>query len=98
VITGGAKGIGKAITMKMLHEGASVAIADIDIESCRSLSLICKKNGFSIISIKCDVSKENQIKNMFREVDKAYGKIDIIINNARYLGCQPESKKGRRYR
>ena len=82
VITGGAKGIGKAIAFKMLKEGAYVAIADIDMNASNKTMSFCREKGFEILSIECDISKEVQVEEMFKTVERSYGRINILVNNA----------------
>lgn len=93
VITGGAKGIGKAITVKMLNEGARAAIADIDAEACKNLTLFCKEKGFEVLTVECDVSREDQVEDMFKKVEKTYGRVDILVSNAGIWDINPIVKR-----
>ena len=76
-ITGGGSGIGKATAIRFASEGAHVVIADMD-----------EKNGTSVANevngtfIKCNVTDKQSVDNLFAEVFKKFGKIDIAFNNA----------------
>ncbi len=79
VITGGARGIGKATAERFLKEGCRVVVIDRDEEA----SYLLQKE-FPDISrvIVCDVSKEEQVIPAFDEIDRILGGVDILINNA----------------
>ncbi len=80
VITGGAQGIGKIVTIKLLKSGYSVAILDVDAEALGETENEFGNSG--IIAIHCDVSEESQVKKAIRSVINASGRIDVLINNA----------------
>ncbi len=82
IVTGGANGIGKGITLAYVKEGAKVVIADID----RNLGLVLekeiKKSNGEVSFFYTDVSKPEDIKKLMEFTINRYGKIDILINNA----------------
>ncbi|AGB19355.1 SDR family oxidoreductase [Thermoanaerobacterium thermosaccharolyticum] len=81
IVTGSASGIGKAIAIELVQNGASVVISDINSEGQKVLSeinCICDNNIF----IKTDITKIEDIKYMVNKTVDKYGKIDILINNA----------------
>ena len=77
IVTGGGKGIGRALAKKLHEYGAKVVIADLYKEES---SLAAKQMG--IIGFKCDVTKERQIKKLVSQVKKKFGTIDIFVSNA----------------
>ena len=79
IITGGAKGIGKAIALELLKEKCRVIILDIDKNEGRKL-----QNDLNDIIefINIDISKEEQVKEASEYIMSKYKKIDILINNA----------------
>lgn len=82
IITGGARGIGKATAEKFAKEGAKVIIWDVNLESVNEtveeLKGICSEaSGF-----KVDVTNREEISNIIKEVVEKYGKLDCIVNNA----------------
>lgn len=86
VITGAAKGIGKATALKFSEQGAVVVLVDVlEKEVGKVLGLI-KKRGGKAIAIKADVSDKEQIQEIVRKTLKQFGTIDILINNAGIVG------------
>lgn len=89
VVTGGANGIGVAYALGMAKEGARVVIADLDQEAGERVIQDMKKAGGEGIFIRTDVSQKEDVENMVAETIKAYGKLDIIVNNAGILFTAP---------
>lgn len=86
-ITGADSGIGQAIALAFATEGADVAVCyHSDKEGIRETEAFIKKTGRRSISIKLDVSREKQVENALDKVLKAFGKVDIIVNNAAVNG------------
>ena len=81
-------GIGSAVARRCIEEGATVIISDVHEkrleDTCDALGQI---NGEAPLSIVCDVTKEEQVQNLFDKTIEEYGKIDVLINNAG-LGAQ----------
>ena len=84
VITGGASGLGKAISELLLESGTQVAILDINQEALESL-----ENNEKILKIICDITKENEVINAIDSIKDKFKKIDILINNAGILYSEP---------
>lgn len=83
IITGSSRGIGKATALLMAQEGAKVVINYVN---SKSKALETQKEimalGTEALVIKCDVSKEEEIKKMMERTYKYFGKVDILVNNA----------------
>jgi len=89
LITGSSRGIGKATALLFAKEGAKLIInyhlSDIKPDAEKdAFSVVDEINkiGSEAIAIKCDVSKENEVKEMIQKTIDKFGKIDILINNA----------------
>lgn len=83
VVTGGGSGLGKAMTKYFLELGANVAITSRDLEKLKTTaSELEKATGGTCLPIQCDVRHYDQVENMLAEVLKAYGKVDVLLNNA----------------
>jgi meso-butanediol dehydrogenase/(S,S)-butanediol dehydrogenase/diacetyl reductase len=79
LITGGAKGIGKATAKRFLEEGARVGVLDNDDEA---LAKVVEELGDLICGLKADVSKPSEVSTAFTELDRTLGRLDVLINNA----------------
>ena len=86
LLTGGSLGIGRAGCKRLAQEGAHVAITDIKDEKGSELEKEINKEGGSAKYWHLDVSNEQEIKNVFREVSEKFGKIDVLVNNAGISG------------
>lgn len=82
IVTGGASGIGRAISLTLAGFGAKVVIADWAIDQAQKVVGEIKKSGGKAFAIKTDVTNHRNVKQMVNATIKKYGKIDILVNNA----------------
>ena len=83
VVTGGGSGLGKAMTKYFLELGAQVAITSRDLEKLKNTAKELEtETGGTCLPIQCDVRHYEEVENMLQEVLKAFGKVDILLNNA----------------
>lgn len=82
VITGGAKGIGAGCTTIFHREGANVAILDVDEKAGSKLA---EELGNRAVFLKCDISKEADVKNVVEKIFETFGSIHYLVNNAGIL-------------
>lgn len=82
VVTGGARGIGKAIADALARKGVNLVIADISLEQAKDTSAELEKLGVKTMPVKLDVSKSDEVIKIFEDISKEFGKINILINNA----------------
>src|SRR5215831_8932946 len=83
VVTGASKGIGAAIAREFATEGASVAVnyASDKQGVDRVVDEISKRGG-KAFAVRGNVAKKADVERLFTEAEKAFGKIDIVVNNA----------------
>ena len=86
LITGSARGIGRAFAEAYLREGATVAIADIDFERA---SKSAREIGENAYAVELDVTKQHSIDTAIRTVEGQAGGLDILINNAALFDLAP---------
>ena len=86
LITGAARGIGLAFAKAYVAEGARVAIGDIDIDRAK---IAATEIGNSAIAVQMDVTDQSGIDAGVKETIKAFGQIDILINNAAIFTAAP---------
>jgi 3-oxoacyl-[acyl-carrier protein] reductase len=82
LITGGARGIGKAIAARLADDGAKVAIVDMSDAGAETAREIEQASGRATTYVKADISNEADVKRAVAEVEAALGPIDILVNNA----------------
>jgi len=83
LITGGSRGIGKAIALRCADEGAIVVITWVSHKepAMEVVNEIHRRNGLAM-SIQADVRNEDDAKKVMSEIKKEYGRLDILVNNA----------------
>ena len=83
IVTGGAKGIGKAITVALAQEGAKVVINyNSSKEATENLVNELGKEGHDVYAVQADVSKVEDANRLVEETVNRFGKVDILVNNA----------------
>ncbi len=85
IVTGGARGIGKAISMKLASQGILVVLFDIAEEALKQTVSEIKDLGFQADWAVADISKPEASKSAVDQVVEKYGQIDILVNNAGIL-------------
>ena len=82
IVTGGASGLGAAISERLAEEGARVMIADIDIDAAEGRAAAIKEAGHQAEALKVDVGSHGDIKQMVETTATRWGRLDILVNNA----------------
>ena len=86
IVTGGGRGIGKAISLAFASEGASVVVAGRDLSKLEeSVEEIRSAKG-NAMAIQTDIADEHQVKDMIARVIGEYGVIDVLVNNSGIIG------------
>ncbi|MED4002861.1 3-oxoacyl-ACP reductase FabG [Priestia aryabhattai] len=81
-ITGGSKGIGKAIAKTFSREGAKVCIVDLNEQELYQTIEEFQMEGLDVTGLVCDVTKREQVESSMEEIVRTLGSIDILVNNA----------------
>lgn len=83
IVTGGTRGIGRAIALKLADKGANIVInyRNSDKEA-EELKAILEEKGVKVLTVKCDISNFEDSKNLMNKCKEVFGKIDILVNNA----------------
>jgi NAD(P)-dependent dehydrogenase (short-subunit alcohol dehydrogenase family) len=84
IITGGAKGLGRAFAIAFAEEGAKLALGDIDVEGVKETAEEVSAKGGECVWFKADVTDAEGLKKMAEGTVKKFGKIDVLVNNAAY--------------
>jgi NAD(P)-dependent dehydrogenase (short-subunit alcohol dehydrogenase family) len=86
IVTGGGKGIGKAIAIAFAQEGAIVMITGRTLSILEETCNEIKGKGGNIAFVQADVSNEEQVRRLVSETVRQFGKIDILVNNSGIAG------------
>jgi len=86
VITGGASGIGRATAIAFAREGAKVVIGDIDAHGAEETVELIKSTGGEAISVRVDVTKSDDVRQMIATTVDRFGGLDYAFNNAGFVG------------
>ena len=83
LVTGGARGIGRAVAKGFADAGAEVGIADIDLEAAKKTAdEIAKAFGGKTVAYQCDVTDQKQVEKLVADFIEDFSKIDVLFNNA----------------
>jgi len=82
IITGGARGIGKAIALLFAEEGSDIAICDVNQDVLFEAKKEIEAKGVKVLAEKVDVANAGDVQNFIQKALDNFGKIDILINNA----------------
>ena len=82
LVTGGASGIGEAVAELLAREGAAVAVTDIDDLKGPEVVAGIKKAGHEAVFLHQDVTSETRWVEVVTEVEKRFGRLDILVSNA----------------
>ena len=81
-VTGAANGIGRATALAFAREGASVVVADLTEQRNQETARMIKEAGGSALAVKCDVSRDKDVKTALEKTLATFGRLDFAFNNA----------------
>ena len=82
IITGGARGIGRAIALRFAKEGSCIAVCDVNPDTLSEAKKEIEATGREVLAEKVDVTDQKEVQRFTQKVLDKFGKIDILINNA----------------
>ncbi len=90
VVTGGAQGLGRAISECLAREGCRLVIADINESGANATAAaIGKETGQRVIGVKVDVTQEAEVMALFDRAVREFGRVDVVVANAGILIAEP---------
>ncbi|WP_374224139.1 SDR family oxidoreductase [Streptomyces sp. ISL-66] len=92
VITGGDSGIGRAVALAFAREGADVLFSHLaeEEEDARETSRLIEEAGRKAVAVACDIREEAQCRALVDRALDAFGRVDVLVNNAAYQMAQPD--------
>ena len=83
LVTGSSRGIGRAIALALAHDGADVAVNYVsDRQAAEAVVRLIEHEGRESFAIQADISNDDDLEQLFRRVNAAWGSLDIFVNNA----------------
>lgn len=92
IVTGSARGIGRAIALGLAKEGAAVVVTDIDLEGATAVASEIEALNSRSLAVKADMSQIQDVNRMVEAALKKFGKVDILVNNAGGIGNLMEGR------
>ena len=90
IVTGGARGLGEAICLRLAQEGAHVVVADLNLEGAEETAAnVVARTGRRAIPVQVDVTNEEQVEALVDRAVQEFGRLDILVSNAGVLVAQP---------
>ena len=82
IITGGARGLGKAMALSLAQAGSNMVIVDLDLEAAQQTATALAAEGVRTLALKADVTNQAGVDEMVDELMRQFGRIDVLFNNA----------------
>lgn len=82
IVTGASRGIGEAIVRRVFKEGASVTIANLNLEAASKIASQLDASGKRVLAVTADVTDYHQVTRMVETTLEKFGRVDILVNNA----------------
>ena len=90
IVTGGAQGLGQAISLRLAREGCQVVIADVNEKGvAETAAAIAAETAGCVLGVKVDVTQEADVKMLFDRAAQEFGRVDIVVANAAILIAEP---------
>lgn len=83
VVTGGSRGIGRAVCLELARRGANIVLCYAGNETAAAETAdTCRQLGASVLAVQCDVSDAQAVQQMMKAAQAEFGRIDVLVNNA----------------
>ena len=82
IVTGGGRGIGRAVALGFAREGAKLVVSDVDLEPAQAVAGEIAARGGQALAVKTDVSRRAEVREMVEAGVREFGQVDILVNNA----------------
>jgi sorbitol-6-phosphate 2-dehydrogenase len=90
IVTGGAQGLGRAISQRLAREGCVVVIADVNEKGgADTAASIARETDRRVVGVRVDVTQEAEVRELFDRAAREFGRVDVVVSNAAILIAEP---------
>src|ERR1700684_2603687 len=82
LVTGGSRGLGKAMALGFADAGADVIVASRKLENCQAVAREIESKGRSALAVACHVGHWDELEGLVEQSYEAFGHVDVLVNNA----------------
>jgi NAD(P)-dependent dehydrogenase (short-subunit alcohol dehydrogenase family) len=82
IMTGGARGLGKAMAQSLAQAGSDIVIVDLDLETAQKTADLLASEGIRALALRVDITNPAEVDRMVDEIVEKFGRIDVLFNNA----------------
>lgn len=91
LVTGGSRGMGRAMSLAFAAAGADLVVASRKLESCEEVAALVRQQGRRALAVSCHVGKWDDIERLVEAAYAEFGRVDVLINNAGMSPASPSS-------
>ncbi len=85
LVTGGARGLGRATALALAEQGCDVVVADILADDARKTAALVGERDVRGLAVECDVSAENAVVGLIERVVSDFGRLDVLVNTVAWI-------------
>jgi sorbitol-6-phosphate 2-dehydrogenase len=90
IVTGGAQGLGRAISERLASDGCAVVIADVNERGAsEAAAAVSEATGARVVGARVDVTREADVEKLFGDAEREFGRVDVVVSNAGILIAEP---------
>src|SRR6202163_4116054 len=82
IVTGGSRGIGRAICERLAQHGASVVVSSRKIDACEDVAKSIRATGGTAMALSCNISRKEAVTDLVKRTMETWGRVDILVCNA----------------
>jgi NAD(P)-dependent dehydrogenase (short-subunit alcohol dehydrogenase family) len=90
LVTGGSRGLGKAMVLAFADAGADVVVSSRKLENCRAVAAEVEKKGRRALAVGCHVGHWDELEGLVEQSYDAFGRVDVLVNNAGMSPLYPD--------
>lgn len=86
LVTGAARGVGRAIAQRLARDNFAIVVADVQLDAAKEAAKELTAAGARAVALPVDIGDEQSVQDLYASIDRQYGRLDVLVNNAGILG------------